>query len=271
LKYVVFTDMDGTLLDHDTYSYDAARPALELLRREGVPLVICTSKTRVEIEKFRVELDISDPFISENGGAIFVPKGYFATPFEHDKEAGEYVVIELGTPYDRLREVLSEVARATGCEIRGFGDMTAQEVSEDSGLDIESAELSKVRGYDEPFKIVSKDERCFENVLEEIQNRGLGYTTGGRYSHIMGDNDKGKAVSILADIFRHEYDELTTIGLGDSLNDLPMLEAVDVPVLVQKPDKTYEPRIKIDVMRAGGVGPKGWNSALMEILIYLST
>lgn len=267
MKYVVFTDMDGTLLDHDTYSYDAARPALELLRREGVPLVICTSKTRVEIEKFRMELDIPDPFISENGGAIFVPKSYFAAPFEHDKETGEHLVIELGTPYNRLREVLREVAKATECEIRGFGDMTAQEVSEDSGLDIESAELSKEREYDEPFKIVSKDERCSEKVLEEIQNRGLGYTSGGRYNHIMGDNDKGKAVSILTDIFRHGDDELTTIGLGDSLNDLPMLEAVDVPVLVQKPDKTYEPGIKIDMKRAGGVGPEGWNSALMEILM----
>ncbi len=267
MKYVVFTDMDGTLLDHDTYSYDAARPALELLRRRRIPLVICTSKTRVEIEKFRVELDISDPFISENGGAIFVPRGYFATPFEHDKETGEYLVIELGTPYDRLRKALSEVARATEYEIRGFGGMTAQEVSEDSGLDIESAKLSKEREYDEPFKIVSKDERCSKKVREEIQNRGLSYTTGGRYSHIMGDNDKGKAISILTDIFRHEDDELTTIGLGDSLNDLPMLEVVDVPVLVQKPNKTYEPGIKIDVKRVGGVGPEGWNSALMEILM----
>ena len=267
MKYVVFTDMDGTLLDHDTYSYDAARPVLELLRRRGIPLVICTSKTRVEIEKFRVELDISDPFISENGGAIFVPKGYFAAPFEHDKETGEYLVIELGTPYDQLRKALSKVARATECKIRGFGDMTAQVVSEDSGLDIESARLSKEREYDEPFKIVSKDERCSEKILEEIRNHGLSYTTGGRYNHIMGDNDKGKVVSILADIFRHEDDELTTIGLGDSLNDLLMLEAVDVPVLVQKPNKTYEPGIKIDVKRADGVGPNGWNSALMEILM----
>ena len=28
-EYIIFTDMDGTLVDHDTYSYDAALPALE--------------------------------------------------------------------------------------------------------------------------------------------------------------------------------------------------------------------------------------------------
>jgi mannosyl-3-phosphoglycerate phosphatase len=264
LKLVVFTDMDGTLIDHHTYSYEAARPALESLQRLGVPLVVCTSKTRAEIQNFREKLGVSDPFISENGGAIFIPKGYFEVPFTSDQETENYLVVELGTSYQVLRGVLKDVEKKIGCQIRGFGDMTAQEVSEDSGLDLKSAELSKMREYDEPFKIEG-DEEQVRAVLEEIQSRGLNYTRGGRYYHIMGDNDKGRAVATLAEIFRREFKEITTVGLGDSLNDLPMLESVDLPVLVQKPDGSYE-SMDIEVKRAGGVGPVGWNRAVMEIL-----
>ena len=74
---VVFSDLDGTLLDHDTYSFDAARPALERLRVDGVPLILCTSKTRAEIAPLRRALGNTHPFISENGGAVFIPAGYF--------------------------------------------------------------------------------------------------------------------------------------------------------------------------------------------------
>ncbi|MGC9515020.1 mannosyl-3-phosphoglycerate phosphatase [Methanocrinis sp.] len=264
LKYVIFTDMDGTLIDHHTYSYQAARPALERIREEEIPLVVCTSKTRAEIEKFREELGISDPFISENGGAIFIPRGYFEVPFPSNKQLGEYLVIEQGTAYPILREVLKEVERETKTEIEGFGDMTAQKIAEDSGLDLESAELSKMREYDEPFKVIGDGEGA-EAVLEEIKKRGLSCTRGGRYLHIMGKNDKGRAVSTLTEIFRRELGEVTTIGVGDSQNDLPMLESVDLPVLVQKPDGSYEP-VDLEVKRSEGVGPVGWNRALMEIL-----
>jgi len=75
-SFVVFTDIDGTIVD-ENYSYKGALPALKLLKRKKIPLVFCTSKTRAEIEVYRDELGIKDPFISENGGAIFIPVGIF--------------------------------------------------------------------------------------------------------------------------------------------------------------------------------------------------
>ena len=121
-----------------------------------------------------------------------------------------------------------------------------------------------MREYDEPFKVVGDGEGA-EAVLEEIKKRGLSFTRGGRYFHIMGDNDKGRAVSTLSEIFRRELGDIATIGVGDSQNDLPMLESVDLAVLVQKPDGSYEPS-DLEVKRAEGVGPVGWNRALMDIL-----
>ena len=98
-RLVLFTDLDGTLLDHDTYSFEPAREALRALESEDIPVVFTTSKTRAEIEKWRRLTGNADPFISENGGAIFVPEGYFAGGFHYDRKDGGYLVIELGAPH----------------------------------------------------------------------------------------------------------------------------------------------------------------------------
>ena len=67
-------------------------------------------------------------------------------------------------------------------------------------------------------------------------------------------------------LYRRMWGEVETIGLGDSLNDLPMLAAVDIPVLVQKKDHTWENIDLPELRRIPGVGPQGWSRAIKEIL-----
>ena len=81
LKPVIFTDLDGTLLDRAGYSYAPAVPALERLRRNKIPLVFCSAKTRAEQEVYRKEIEIYDPFIVENGGAHFYSPGLLCLRF----------------------------------------------------------------------------------------------------------------------------------------------------------------------------------------------
>ena len=266
-KVVVFTDLDGTLLD-ENYSYERAKPAIDALLRSKVPIVFCSSKTRAEIEVYRKALGIKDPFISENGAAIFIPEGYFDFPYEYSKRRDGYNVIELGTDYSVLRATLEKIRKETGYKILGFGDMSAEELARDCGLSLREAELAKQREYDEAFRIL---DGVAAEVLRRIEEAGLNHTRGGRYFHIMGNNDKGKAVRILTDLYAKKFGKVQTIGIGDSLNDLPMLEAVDVPVLVKKPDGTYDSdvvvRLKGRLVKADGIGPEGWRKAMEELVI----
>ncbi|MEJ2695171.1 MAG: HAD-IIB family hydrolase [Candidatus Sulfobium sp.] len=272
-KLVIFTDLDGTLLDDSTYSFDAALPALRIIRQENVPLVICSSKTRGEIEFYRRMLGNTHPFVSENGGGVFVPKGYFSTtpdrisaPDGADtrisiEETGDYYTIRLGTPYGELRRAV-EVLRKKGLDIRGFGDMTTEEISLLTGLCAEETLMSRERDFDEPF-VFKGDEQALAAAIREM---GLNCTRG-KFFHIVGDNDKGKAVAILAGLYKQEYGEVYTAALGDNPNDLPMLLSADYPVIVQKPGGCYEPQIDLPGMiRAGGIGPEGWNREVLKLL-----
>lgn len=265
---VIFTDLDGTLLD-SAYSFRAALPALGSLARAAVPCVISSSKTAREIEYYRSKLQNRDPFSCENGGAIFVPKGYFGPAGELsrvDLTADRYDIIRLGTPYARVREALVAL-RAKGCAVTGFGDMSVEEIAALTDLPLDQAAMAKIREFDEPF-VVEGGEPVFADIVRAAGEMGLTVSVGPRLFHLRGRNDKGKAVAIIADLFKKAYRSgVTFAALGDGPGDLPMLQAVDLPIIVQRPDGTYDPRLQgRGFIEAEGVGPAGWNQAVMGLL-----
>jgi mannosyl-3-phosphoglycerate phosphatase len=267
-KIIVFTDLDGTLLDYYTYSFEKAVPALELLKKKKVPIIICSSKTRKEIEYFRKKLVNNHPFISENGGGIFIPKNYFKFEFLSSefsiKDENGYYSIGLGVPYSDLRNTIEEL-RKEGFKIKGFGDMTVEEVARITNLSIDEAEMAKERDFDEPF-IFEGDEADTQKLLYAIEAKGFSYTQG-RFFHILGNCDKGKAVSILTALYKKKLGEIVTIAIGDRANDTPMLERVNYPIIVQKPDGNYDHRIDVpNLLKADGIGPEGWNSEIIRLI-----
>ncbi len=266
-KVVIFSDLDGTLLDHDTYSFQDASEALKHIKTNYIPLILCTSKTREEIQYYRDLLDNKYPFISENGGGIFIPKNYFSSDFNYDREIDGYKVIELGTQRETLVATLKSIANETGIEIKGFSEMTPGEVTELTGLEDNLAKLAIKRDYSEPF-IIKDENKNTAPIEKEINLKGYKHTRGGRFHHILGGNDKGVAVEILANIYKSEFGDIKTVGIGDSLNDLPMLEAVDIPIIVEKPDGGYDQGIKLtNLTYAKGSGPSGWNSSTLKLFM----
>jgi len=264
-KIIVFTDLDGTLLDLHTYSYQAALPALDCLREKGIPVVLCSSKTRAEQVVYRREMGIAAPFIVENGSAIFIPGDYFHGEYEFDREDNGYRIIELGTSYQQVRGVLEKVRKESGISFRGWGDMTAEEVAELTGLDITAAQLAKEREYSETL-VLNGALAGVETLAAEMKKAGLNLITGTRYHTVVGDTDKGKAVNILTGLYRREWGNAVSIGLGDSGNDGPMLRQVDYPVLVQRPRGSWKEMDLPRLQRIRGIGPEGWAAAIKEIV-----
>ncbi len=266
MRQVLFTDLDGTLLDLHDYSYDAALPALESLKKRNIPVVFCTAKTLAENEYYQKEMGIEDPFIVENGGAIFIPDNYFSFEFECKKK-GNYCVIELGASYGELREALKEIRKETGFKITGFGDMTAEEVAEDANFSVEKAKLAKEKEYNESF-IFDEPKEKDAILFAKIKEKGFSVTHGGRYYNIHGKNaDKGKSVKILIGLFKKEYGAVKTIGVGDSKNDISMLKAVEHPALVKNKKGAWLDISLPNLYKAKGEGPEGWVEVVEKFLL----
>jgi len=260
--YIVFTDLDATLLDHETYSHAAAQPAIDFLIREDIPLVFVTSKTRPEAEKLQEKLGLCAPFIVENGGAIFIPR-CCSRLYRADHDA-DYEVITLGEEYDACTSLLDSLKTRFG--LRGFSHMHHDEVAERTGLHEEGAKMAKTRYCSEPF--VMEDEVRLAELESVVGAEGFTVTKGGRFYHLVGRNQsKGTAVRALL----KRAENLTglsfrTIALGDSENDFSMLQSVDIPVLIPKHDGSYAAISLPDLIKAPFPGPKGWNAVLKELL-----
>ncbi len=270
LFFIIFTDLDGTLLDHDTYEWEKAKPAIELCSELEVPVVLVSSKTRTEMELLRRKMSISSPFITENGGGIFFPGKAFkapATDFTYVSGPEGLWKLSLGLPYHQLVKALKDIREELGLNLRGFSDMKVDEISQLTGLDQEASRLASMREYDEPFILIDPSSLDKSILIDAAQKRGLSITMGGRFFHLQGGNDKGLAVDIVIAWYKTSHSKIMTIGLGDSPNDFPMLKRVDYPILIRsKGDysslKTEIPRLKI----TSEMGPAGWNSAVLDIL-----
>lgn len=268
-RLIVFSNLDGSLLDTNTYSFDGAQPALDALNSAQIPLILVSSRTRSEIEPLRFRLKNEHPFIIENGSAVFIPKGYFPFPLEWATVRGSYQVIELGTSYTTLRGILKEIAQQVPSVIRGFGDLSAGDIASLTGLSPSEAMLAKQREYDEPFWVEGTQD-SFQEVSRLIHARGQRCTQGRQFCHLTGQTDKGEACNRLVQAFHRQGaeagDRLVTIGVGNSPADLPFLARMDKSILLPKPDGTYGINIPLSNMsRAPHSGPVGWNDAILQL------
>lgn len=272
MHIIIFTDLDGTLLDEQTYSFDKALPALKKIRQLNIPLILTSSKTSKEIRLYQKNLGLKEPFIAENGGGIFIPKGYFPFDINEHNNADEYDIILLGKEYSGLRKSFAILKETFGNAIKGFGDMDAEEIIRLTGLSESEALLAANREFGEPFIILSNDDDLRTRVFAAITSLGLKYTKGNRFYYLMGDNDKGKACSILKKLYAQKYNaEIIAISLGDSYNDIPLLEQADYPILIKK-HKGYENNINIpNLIKSEGIGPQGWNDTLLLLLSDLTS
>ncbi len=269
-RQLIFTDLDGTLLDHHNYSFAGAEEALAEVDRRRIPLVLVTSKTRAEVEVLRGKLGHGHPFVTENGGGIFIPDGYFNLRLEGATRAGRYFCIALARPYAEMCVALDELAEETGASVAGFHHMRPREIAQNSGLPLKQAELAADREFDEPFFFAGASDAAIRAFAEAAKRRSLSVVRGSRFWHLFAGSDKGRAVRRLIQLYRDaEHLRFRTIGLGDSPNDIPLLMAVDRPVLLPFPGGAFAPEVESRLprlARAPAPGPAGWNQAVLKLL-----
>lgn len=263
---VVFSDLDGTLLSHHEYDWKPAARALEALRQRAIPLILTSSKTRQEIEAWRARLGNAEPFISENGGALWLPVGWLDHAPADGERVGDLWRIAFGVSYSAVRQALPAIASRLGVPLRGFGDMAPAEVVERTGLSGRELVDVMAREYDEPFIPARPLTPGEEATLEVLAaDAGLSITTGGRYLHLLGGCSKGKAARRLLELLGHPR----SVAVGDARNDLDLLEAADEPIVVARPDGTHDPTLLAALPRARftrGIGPEGFCEGVLAAL-----
>lgn len=265
---IIFTDLDGTLLDSQTYDFTPALPALKRIHSLQIPLILVSSKTRAEIEILRKKLSLDSPFISENGGGIFFPPTFTLPKDVAWERIGGYKTILTGRP---IKEVLGRITELKKeFQFKGFSDMSGKEIAAITDLELEEAILASRREFDEPI-VLENSGNDGEIFCKKAAELGLECVAGGRFIHLYIGGNKGRAVEMVLNIYRQLKGPVFSIALGDSSNDIPMLEVVDKAVVMpQKGGVSIKRLVHPDLVRADGGGPDVWNRVVLDILADLS-
>ncbi len=266
-NWVLFTDLDGTLLDADTYSFASAVQALRFLARRNIPVIPCTSKTFEETVAICADAGLDGPFIIENGSAVCIPENYFTILPQKTSLKKNAHIVSLGRDYTDILTFFNRLRNKFALTTRGFHEMDTAEIQSLTGLDKQRALLAQERGFSEPFILLS-DKTLPEAAVTFAEKNEFKILRGNRFYHLLGNTDKGKAVKALKNIFRQNNTAVfKTIGIGDSPNDWAMLQAVDVPVAVKRADGAYAGGLNINnLRRTNGIGPSGWQEAVFNII-----
>lgn len=255
-RLLIFSDLDGTLLDHHTYSFAAALPALAEIKARQYPLILISSKTRAELLEIHQQLQLDTPFISENGAAV------------HWQENGQWQRKAFSQPRAKILAALNELGLRFDYRFTGFADASIEEISAMTGLSHEKATLAADREYTEPLIWQDTPERL-KNFIAQLAEYNLRATQGGRFLSIMGQFDKCTAMRWLRERYTQvdQSQPLVSVALGDSYNDEAMLQEADIAVVIKS---SHSDQLVINkpqwIIRTNNPGPVGWQEAMATIL-----
>lgn len=269
---LVFSDLDGTLLDVESYAWEPARPALRALDEAGGLLILATSKTAAEVRPLHRELGVVvslGPVIVENGAAVHGWAGGPVPDGARRSADGGWKLV-LGPDHGEVMEGLATLRRQTGLEIAAFTEMSEERAREATGLAGAALAAARTRRHSEPFLAPGAD---LEELRAVAAARGLSVTRGGRFFHLGGAVDKGEAARLVLDAYRAAGRTGPSVGLGDSLNDRGLLELVDRAVLIPGAADSYDKEVaevRSDLILAASPGPVGWDDAMRGLLAEMT-
>lgn len=247
---IVFTDLDGTLLDHGSYDHAAAQPALDRLRKLGIPVVLASSKTAAEIAPLRDKLGFAHcPAIVENGAGLL--------------PIGEATVA--GDDYTRIRATLDTLPPDLRGPFLGFGDMGPEGVAEATGLSPDQAALAVARQFSEPGLWLG-DAPAGAAFIRALADNGVSAREGGRFLTLSLGRTKADQMGAILQGLHGAF----SVALGDAPNDVEMLEAADLGIIVANPHRPPLPQLQGEmqghIIRTTLAGPQGWNAAMLDLL-----
>ncbi|GAP74470.1 d-glycerate 3-kinase, plant type [Pseudoalteromonas sp. SW0106-04] len=264
---VVFTDLDGTLLDHHSYQCDEAKPLLNALSQAQVPVVVNSSKTAAEIHALCQALHLDLPFICENGAALYVPKGHFITPPKAAQQCDNYWIMPFAPPLGTLQQCISALAEQFGDSFRSFSQLSSKRLSALTGLTGEALTQAQTRHYSDPFYWQGSDKVLHQFTLA-AQKLGCEVLRGGRFVHLSLGVNKGKALHYVMQMLAPQYScPLHSIALGDSHNDVAMLEAADTAIVIANSENTAPILKKRSALFSVHAGPRGWQETLSSLAL----
>ncbi len=268
---MLFTALENCLLDPRTDSCSAAEDVIAELERRHIPWVIFSGRTRAQLDPLRRKLGHRHPFVTENGGGLFLPQDYFNIAVEGSRRAGGYQMVAMGAPYVDTCAALDEIAGEAGIEVASLAQMKLQETAQNLGIPIDEAHRARQRDFEELFFIAGASEKETAAFVELARERGFNAQAGEPLWRFSSVPDAGRAARQLVKLYRAAAprERFQIVGIGSADSDLGMLAATNKQYMLENPGKNRrqkEEENSAQIENAGAGGAANWAKLVPRVL-----
>ncbi len=267
-RVVIFTP--SNLIASPSRAAIPAWEALNEVEKQNVPLVLSTRGTRAQLETLRRRIGHAHPFITERGGGLFIPDGYFALRLEGAKRAGRYLCVPFGRSSQEAGAAVEEIARQAGAEIVRYAEMSAREIARNTGMSERDAEGSREREFSERFFFAGNAGTVMPSFEEIAGEQHWQVCHSEPFRELYSGNNEGKALRYLMRVYREALrSRVRSVAIGDSFDDASLLAASDQAFIAPLSSNTFDERLLSKLPNAARIdvpGAPGWNQTVMRVL-----
>ncbi|MGB6200339.1 MAG: hypothetical protein WBF35_12400, partial [Candidatus Acidiferrales bacterium] len=252
------------------------------LERRSVPWVIFSGLTRAQLDPVRRKLGHTGPFVTEHGGGVFVPQGYFPVRIEGQERSGNFQMLPLAKPYLETVAALEDLAKEAGVSVASISQMSLHETEQNTGMSRREAEQFRLRDFEEPFFFAGATEKRIARFVELARKRGYHAKPGPIFWNFSSVPDSGEAARRLAKLFRAsapKQRQSQLVAIGASAEDIAMLTAADRGIMLPAENAAEDPANPAEPRGAHASnqsrrfehakysGPEGWADAVLGVLV----
>jgi mannosyl-3-phosphoglycerate phosphatase len=172
------------------------------LEHAGIPMVWCTSRSRVQMDEPIRRLGHRHPFIAENGCGAYIPEGYFNLRAEKSVRLGRFTCIPIAELLPAAEEALESASEQTDVEVMPLRSLSPRELAQNLGLPEREAELARQRDFDEPFFFAGASDEDVSRFKADAAHRKLSLHKRGMLWSLSVGGNVAQAARALAKMYQ---------------------------------------------------------------------
>ena len=265
-KKIIFTDLDETLLKQNKYYCKVLNNyIIKLLKNEYV-LIPTTSKTFLEVINILKKIKLNMPFSVENGAAYYVPIRN-SKNFLYKKILNPYAV-----KINDIRKILNkDIFEKYLHNFEFIENLSSLKQKKITKLNYDQLADFNSREYSIPI-LWQVDDKHKSKFMTTLLKYNLKITFGGRLNNISGIHSKLDSMKFFTSQYEKKFrtKKLTTISLGDSQNDIEILNNSNYSGIVKNNSyRVANLKKKNNIFRSFTNAPHGWVEVLKKIIIKM--
>jgi glycerate kinase len=263
IEKLLILNLDAFDVDEETL--EAVAFTLLPLKRQQIPMLLYSRKTKSEILNICEQLAIFQPFVAENGGALYVPKGYLKLELDGFSENDKTMELPFGTTKDFIENITEKLAMISGMKSLKMTDITPLDVADILEIEIKEAERMMDRKYSQQILKAEQKTPINDTFKQLLNQQGLSILET-EHDFSIGHFNIEKPVQYWIELLKNKYPEIETFAIGNDAIDAPIFKLVNQAFLLKK-EKEWEQvhADNLNMINAGNA--KGLKVCLSELKI----